>query len=1170
MLNKFKFLLVFVLFLPLAATINMPVKKAGDIPANGGKIAKYHPDRVIVRFKAGISEEAITAVHKKIGTKQILASHMIPGLQLVKIPDNLNAEKTVKLFKNEGMVKYAELDIAGHLNQTYPDDPGFVDQWGFDQQSDVDIDAPEAWDNATGSTSPIIVVQDTGVDYNHEDLASNMWTNANEIVNGLDDDSNGIPDDLHGFNAIATGGDGTGCGGNSNLGDPMDGYGHGTHVSGTIAARGNNAKGVAGVNWRAKIMACKWIDAYGAGWASDAIKCFEYTWWQKVYAGQNIVATSNSWGLNGPSAAVYEAIKAHRDAGILAIFSAGNDGFDTDTAPQYPAAYNLENIISVGGIDATGANIYNYGRKTVDVHAPADMILSTCSYTQYNCIVTPDYPYDGGWSGTSMAAPHVTGLAALLKAQDPTRDWKAIKNLILAGAEQIDPLSDLSVTEGLLNMNNSVTCTDRKVYALLEPIPNPASGYVNAPLKIAVLNIDCAMGAGAVTVNVYDGENNLIDTFDLLDDGVFPDAAAGDGIYTGNLVTTVGDNYSLQIVNQDSVTITTGATIADHYAVYNNVPEIFDWRDISETGTALNIGDENIVEVTAPFPLSFYGATYNSVWVGDNGALDFDGVLPGYGTIDCLPNTAVNTLIAPWYDDLWAAPNITGDAYYATLTPGPSGDNEFVVSYIDVERYGGSTPISFQVIFFQNSPDIVFQYLTTVTDDGCDGAACGAVGLQANTTTANQYSCFEYLVYDDLAMRWQVVQDVGNLAVDPVDLNYGFVTDSLVRTTLLTNVGNQPLDIENIIGPTLPEFTILNAPTLPLTLNPGDQYTLQIEFHTDADAMVQYFDNIEIQWSTVGPTKAPKKGFFDGTAYVNLTAWGVSGPDIDVEAAFSFGQTVKCECKQVDIEVFNVGHADLIISDLEMQGANFFVVGATLPMIIAPDASDMITVEYCAAGAGTELGKLLINSNDPDEPLGQILLTGLAPVLEPTATCAHIFSDVPASNPFCTYIEGLYKAGVVTGCSTIPEYCPSAGVPRDQMAKYIALSTCPTVAACVGNVFTDVGPTNIFCPYIEAIANAGIVNGCTATQYCPSNVVNRDQMTKFICNGMNFVNPGSCTIAATCTGVFTDVPSSNIFCRYIERLYALNIIGGCGPSLYCPSAVTTRQVMAKFIINAFD
>jgi serine protease len=199
-----------------------------------------------------------------------------------------------------------------------PNDPMFPQLWGMPQ-----IKATNAWDRATGSDDIVVCVIDTGVDYNHPDLAGNMWTNPGEVPgNGVDDDGNGYVDDVHGYDFV------------NNDGDPMDDHGHGTHCSGTIGGIGNNGVGVAGVNWKVRIMALKFLSASGGGSTADAIDAVNYS----VQMGVRV--SNNSWGGGGYSAALYDAINAGKTVGQLFCAAAGNDTNDNDANPSYPASYD--------------------------------------------------------------------------------------------------------------------------------------------------------------------------------------------------------------------------------------------------------------------------------------------------------------------------------------------------------------------------------------------------------------------------------------------------------------------------------------------------------------------------------------------------------------------------------------------------------------------------------------------------------------------------------------------------------------------------------------------------------------------------------------------------------------------------------------------------------------
>jgi subtilisin family serine protease len=269
-----------------------------------------------------------------------------------------------------------------------PNDPLFNQQWGlhntgqaiFSGQSkvDADIDAPEAWDIATGSDNVVVAVLDTGIDTTHEDLKYNLWTNTGEIPgNNQDDDSNGVVDDYHGYDFAA---DNSGA----NNANPKDIDGHGTHVAGTIAARGNNGTGVAGVCWRAKIMALKIYRPDETIVSSDELEAFEYILTMKSQHQVNIVAVNCSYGGGSLNTAESDAIAALGQAGIAVCCAAGNgddnqNGVNTDIQPFYPASYKLDNVIAVAASNEqdTLTTFSNFGAESVHIAAPGEAVIST-------------------------------------------------------------------------------------------------------------------------------------------------------------------------------------------------------------------------------------------------------------------------------------------------------------------------------------------------------------------------------------------------------------------------------------------------------------------------------------------------------------------------------------------------------------------------------------------------------------------------------------------------------------------------------------------------------------------------------------------------------------------------------------------------------------------------
>jgi subtilisin family serine protease len=318
--------------------------------------------------------------------------------------------------------------------QRTPNDPSFGSLWGLNNTgqsggtADADIDAAEAWDISTGTRATIVAVIDTGVDYNHPDLAANMWRNAGETPgDGIDNDGNGFVDDVFGYDFA------------NNDGNPMDDEGHGTHVAGTIGAVGNNGVGVTGVNWNTRIMALKFLDANGSGATSNAIKSLNYA----VQMGAHI--TNNSWGGGGADSNLAAAINRARTAGQIFVAAAGNSGTNNNTAAFYPANYSLsyDNVVSVASTDRNNnlSSFSNYGATAVQLAAPGSSILST----------TPNNTYST-YSGTSMAAPHVSGALALLRDANPTWTYQELLNILKSSVDPLASLTGKVSTGGRLNV----------------------------------------------------------------------------------------------------------------------------------------------------------------------------------------------------------------------------------------------------------------------------------------------------------------------------------------------------------------------------------------------------------------------------------------------------------------------------------------------------------------------------------------------------------------------------------------------------------------------------------------------------------------------------------------------------------------------------------------------
>ncbi|PKM94156.1 MAG: hypothetical protein CVU84_11890 [Firmicutes bacterium HGW-Firmicutes-1] len=385
------------------------------------KDVKYATDRVIVKFKEVASTNDIETTTKSISGIKV-KKKLKSNIEVVMIENDATVEEVIsELQKNEN-VEYAEPDYWCEIDSQV-DDPFFSNLWGLENDSDFDIDAEAAWDITMGSQGVVVAIIDEGVDVNHPDLIDNIWINPNEIPNdGIDNDGNGYIDDINGWDFFNN---------DASVYDAGGDY-HGTHVAGTIAAKGNNGIGITGVAPNVKIMSLKFVGPYG-GYTSDAIEAIDYA------NMMGVKIANNSWGIGFYSQSLREAIDNYN--GVI-IASAGNNGVDTDVMPNYPASYDSQNVISVAAVDSTGnlSGFSNYGINSVDLAAPGSYIYSTL----------PGGIYEYG-SGTSMAVPHVSGVAGLLLSTNPSLSAIEICDIIKQSTNTYASLEGKVATGGLLN-----------------------------------------------------------------------------------------------------------------------------------------------------------------------------------------------------------------------------------------------------------------------------------------------------------------------------------------------------------------------------------------------------------------------------------------------------------------------------------------------------------------------------------------------------------------------------------------------------------------------------------------------------------------------------------------------------------------------------------------------
>ena len=418
--------------------------------------AESRPE-VLVKFKPDVTLAQIKRLTAKNNDRIEDEIENVKNLYSIDDLDNLTAETVAKQYgEMSDLILYAEPNFEISLGEPVgtgpakdlarspvakaaPNDPMFGDQWALSNSGQsggkekADIGALKAWLKTQGSEEVVVAVLDSGVDYAHSDLVTNIWFRPDNIP-AYTDDELGTIDDKNGYNADA------------NTGDPMDQNGHGTHCAGIIGAEGNNKKGITGVNWKVEIMPLKFMGRGGFGTTKNAIEAINYAIDRKK-AGVNVRVINASWGSTMYSKALEDTIRAAGEQGILFVAAAGNNSTDNDKRPHYPSNYNLPNVISVAALDRNDglASFSNYGAKTVHIAAPGKDILSTWLNEQYREA-----------SGTSMATPQVAGVAALIISSEPKIKVQDLRKRLLQSVDSLDVLDGKIENAGRLNASKAL------------------------------------------------------------------------------------------------------------------------------------------------------------------------------------------------------------------------------------------------------------------------------------------------------------------------------------------------------------------------------------------------------------------------------------------------------------------------------------------------------------------------------------------------------------------------------------------------------------------------------------------------------------------------------------------------------------------------------------------
>jgi subtilisin family serine protease len=655
------------------------------------------PGEVVVRFadktasRAGVLGKTARALAARETTALSLS-----GCALFRLEAGEDPRQAARTAAADPDVLWAEPNYIYTL-RAVPDDPDFGRQWPLENTGQsggapgADISAVAAWDVETGSPDAVIAIIDTGLDLGHPDMAANIWRNPGEIAgNGLDDEGNGYMDDLHGWDFVeATGcASGEDCAAPDN--DPSDFHGHGTHVASIAAAAANNGLGIAGVAYGSRVMPVRagYKSASGSGLIEsvDAASAI-------VYAAENGARVINlSFGDYEKSNLIEEAMAFAAARGALVAAAAGNDN---SSSLMYPAASGNMAVMAVGATDQLDrrAAFSNYG-DWVDVSAPGVTIYAAWPGAGYRTM-----------SGTSMAAPHVAGTAALVLSRFPELGPEEVKSRVMRSADTLDSLSGMNATSGRINALSALSSqyTSPFIFYL-----KPGAGHAGDTLR--VLGDQLGTSPGSV----------------FLPPGVQAQVLSWSATSVVFSVPAGAQSGALTLVTADGGAAHATATVLeDHYERLEaqGAP--------GAPGAALGLKGDDLVKTRAlPFPFPFFGRDYTLVHVCTNGYLDFTSSQASFkNSVSAL---AARVICAPLWDDLVT----TGNAQ--------AGEDVYVLEETDnvsftwvAERYETKTPVNFQAALFSDGR-IEFRYGSGNTGLSPTAGISGGGGVSYHLSTHDE------------------------------------------------------------------------------------------------------------------------------------------------------------------------------------------------------------------------------------------------------------------------------------------------------------------------------------------------------------------------------------------------------------------------------------------------
>jgi subtilisin family serine protease len=953
---------------------------AGIASAAGGGSAPFASKRVIVKFADGTPPTVRQAIMNDLGAAEVKDLGLIHA-EVWEILRYSTPDAVAKYQMHEA-IEYIEPDYQVHVVEV-PNDPLFGELYGLNNTGQTggtpgaDIDAVSAWDVFTGSDDVIVVVIDTGIDYTHADLADNAWTNPGEIPgNGIDDDGNGFIDDIHGWDFV-----------NSDN-DPMDDHGHGTHCSGTIGGVGNNGIGVAGVNWDVSIMGVKFLNSGGSGYTSDAILAIDY-----ALTIPGVKVMSNSWGGGGYSAALEEAIQRASDAGVLFVCAAGNYVGNTDVSPNYPSCYDVPNVMSIAATDHNDdlASFSGYGLVTVDLAAPGVDILSTLPGNGY-----------GELSGTSMATPHVAGVAGLIWGRFPAMTMGQVKALIMNSVDPIPSMTGKCVTGGRLN---AFTC-------IAEPDSIPPAAVDD----LAATNATSSTVDLDWTATGDDGYTGTASYYDVrystspIDETNFFDATGAAGVPDPG---PSGTPESMTVHGLDfTTTYYFAVKVLDEYGNYSNV---------SNLATATTLGEPDIaVDPASMSEELLSGGTSTQALTVSNvgeGTLDFEipqptlifgssvmGEFVAYGKDQVDPRTGGPVVEGEGGPDAtgyrWIDSDEPGGPYFDWVditgvgTPiSMSGDDENTGPYpigFDFEFYG-STFDEFRICtngWISFTSTLTSYSNQPIPNSGAPENLIAPFWDDLNPSSVDR--CYYYNDGTRLIIEWYEIPHYsagGPYTFEAIlypngDIEFQYL--SMADPTNSATVGTQNFTKDDGLqvvynAAYIHDNLTVKISKLPqwVTVTPssgrvwyGDSYDLDV--HYDATGLLGGYYDANVVIASNDPDEP--------IVTVPVELHVIGAPDIAVSPlSLDFGSLFVGASKEMTLLVSNPGTDQIDVTDITSDNADFTV--DITSMSIPPRGSQVVTVTFTPSAPIATSGTLTVFSNDPDEPEIDVAVqgTGLVP-----------------------------------------------------------------------------------------------------------------------------------------------------------------------------------------------